>query len=196
MIVFVSGGARSGKSQLAEALTLAAGGERCYYVATARQDDGEMSERAARHQARRDARWVTLEAPLYPDEAVASVPDGQAVLLDCLTLWASQLLFGPAFEPFEAEREGLRCLKKLLGDARTRGLHLVIVSNDLNEAPLPSDPGVWRFVTFLQRLHRLLAQQADSVIEVIAGCAIEWKADPDVHPHLDTTSRNSEESSP
>ncbi|MFI0474096.1 bifunctional adenosylcobinamide kinase/adenosylcobinamide-phosphate guanylyltransferase [Halomonas sp. HMF6819] len=195
MIVFVSGGARSGKSQLAEALTLAKARERCYYVATARSIDAEMSARAARHRARRDGRWITLEAPLYPDEAVASVPDGQAVLVDCLTLWASQLLFGQAFEPAEAEREGLRCLKKLLGDARDRGLHLVIVSNDLNEAPLPSDPGVWRFVTFLQRLHRLLAQEADSVVEVVAGCAVEWKVDLDL-PDADTPSRNSEESSP
>ncbi|WP_447556022.1 bifunctional adenosylcobinamide kinase/adenosylcobinamide-phosphate guanylyltransferase [Vreelandella sp. EE22] len=171
MIVFVSGGARSGKSRLAEGLTLEAARGWCYYVATSNAGDGEMRERVARHQARRDSRWITLEAPVSLAQALARIPDGEAVLIDCLTLWASQLLFSAGL----SEGEGTRQLAALLNDARARGLYLVVVSNDINEALLPDDPGVRRFVGFLQDLHRQLAREADSVIEVVAGCGIEWK---------------------
>ncbi|MCB8890215.1 bifunctional adenosylcobinamide kinase/adenosylcobinamide-phosphate guanylyltransferase [Vreelandella malpeensis] len=171
MIVFVGGGARSGKSRLAESLTLEAAPGRCYYMATASHSDDEMRERIERHQARRDERWVTLEAPLDFEEALATIPRNKAVLLDCLTLWASQLLFAAEL----SEDEGVARLEKLLREARRRGLSLVVVSNDLNEALLPDDPVVWRFVAFLQRLHRVLAREADSVIEVVAGHGIEWK---------------------
>lgn len=172
MIVFVSGGARSGKSQVAEQCVLeAAGKTACYYIATAKVYDAEMAERVARHQSGRDACWVTLEAPLAIDYAIAQVPDGHAVLLDCLTLWASQVMFSAGLNP----PEGLRLLERALEDARSRGLTLVVVSNDLNEELIPSQPDTWRYVAFIQQLHCRVAALADSVLEVIAGCALEWK---------------------
>lgn len=172
MIVFVSGGARSGKSQVAEQCVLeAAGKTACYYIATAKVYDAEMAERVARHQSGRDACWVTLEAPLAIDYAIAQVPDGHAVLLDCLTLWASQVMFIAGLNP----PEGLRLLERALEDARSRGLTLVVVSNDLNEELIPSQPDTWRYVAFIQQLHCRVAALADSVLEVIAGCALEWK---------------------
>ncbi|WP_447957684.1 bifunctional adenosylcobinamide kinase/adenosylcobinamide-phosphate guanylyltransferase [Vreelandella sp. EE7] len=171
MIAFISGGARSGKSRLAESLTLKAAKGHCYYVATARVSDAEMAERVVHHRARRDSRWVTLEAPVDLDQALARIPAHQAVLVDCLTLWASQLLFSAGL----SEEEGVRRLEAFVQRARARRLHLVVVSNDINEALLPEDPVVWRFVSFLQRLHRLLAQEADSVVEVVAGRGVEWK---------------------
>ena len=66
-------------------------------------------------------------------------------------------------------------LTSTLGDARARGVSLVVVSNDINEDLLPDNAETWRYVGFLQRLHRQLAAEADSVVEVVAGCAIEWK---------------------
>ncbi len=176
MIVFVSGGARSGKSQVAEQRVLSAAGDAsCYYIATATVDDAEMADRVSRHQARREGQWVTLEAPLAIDQAIAQVPDHHAVLLDCLTLWAGQVLFGA--EPNEefSDEQGLTLLDRCLRDAQARGLTLVIVSNDLNEELIPDQPVTWRYVEFIQCLHRWLAAQADSVLEVIAGCAVEWK---------------------
>ncbi|MGM0858703.1 MAG: bifunctional adenosylcobinamide kinase/adenosylcobinamide-phosphate guanylyltransferase [Pseudomonadota bacterium] len=172
MIVFVSGGARSGKSDVAEQFVqrLAAGKPR-YYIATASVYDGEMAERVARHQASRGTQWLTLEAPLAIDQAVAQVPDDHGALLDCLTLWASQVLYASDL----SEEAGIALLASTLSDARARGVSLVVVSNDINEDLLPDNAETWRYVAFLQRLHVQLAAEADSVLEVVAGRAIEWK---------------------
>ncbi|GEN28916.1 adenosylcobinamide kinase/adenosylcobinamide phosphate guanyltransferase [Halovibrio variabilis] len=172
MIVFVSGGARSGKSELAERCVLsAADGATGYYLATAQAYDREMAERIAHHRQFRCGQWQTLEAPLAIDRALEKVPDGSAVLLDCLTLWASQVLYASEL----SQAEGLALMANMLADARVRSIHLVIVSNDINEALPPTDAETWRYLAFLQRTHRWLAAEADSVIEVIAGCALKWK---------------------
>lgn len=172
MIVFVSGGARSGKSEVAEkCVTQAANGCGCYYIATAEVYDAEMAARVARHRSARDTRWITLEAPLAIDQAIAQVPAGAAVLLDCLTLWASQVLYASEL----TESQGKMLLAKSIHDARARGLQLVLVSNDINEDLPDCDPETWRYVVFLQSLHCWLAAEADSVLEVVAGRVIEWK---------------------
>ncbi|AJY50333.1 bifunctional adenosylcobinamide kinase/adenosylcobinamide-phosphate guanylyltransferase [Halomonas sp. KO116] len=178
MIVFVSGGARSGKSDVAEQQVVnAAGRSPCYYLATADVYDAEMAARVARHRQSRQeewqgAQWKTLEEPLAIDQAIAKVPNGSAVLLDCLTLWASQVLYASEL----SEEEGLALLASALVDARAQSLYLVIVSNDINEALPPSDAETWRYLAFLQHLHCRLAAEADSVIEVVAGCVIDWKS--------------------
>jgi len=177
MIVFISGGARSGKSDVAEQRVVdAAGSAACYYLATAKVKDDEMAERVARHRQSRDeqrqtAQWKTIEAPLAIDQALSDVPDGCAVLLDCLTLWASQVLYASEL----SEDEGLALLADTIRDARARNVHLVIVSNDINESLPPTDAETWRYLAFLQRAHRWLAAEADAVVEVIAGCALNWK---------------------
>ncbi|WP_430468933.1 bifunctional adenosylcobinamide kinase/adenosylcobinamide-phosphate guanylyltransferase [Vreelandella titanicae] len=177
MIVFVSGGARSGKSDIAEQLAVsAAGSSPCYYLATADIYDDEMAERVARHRQSRQGQWhtvqwKTLEAPLHIDRAIAKVPDGGAVLLDCLTLWVSQVLYASKL----SEEEGFALLVNALADARARSLYLVIVSNDINEALPPTDAETWRYLAFLQRAHCWIVAEADSVLEVVAGCAIKWK---------------------
>jgi adenosylcobinamide kinase/adenosylcobinamide-phosphate guanylyltransferase len=93
------------------------------------------------------------------------------VLLDCLTLWASQVLYASDL----SEDSGLALLANTLSDARARSVYLVIVSNDINESLPPTDTETWRYLAFLQRAHRWLAAEADSVVEVVAGCAVEWK---------------------
>ncbi|MDN3560092.1 bifunctional adenosylcobinamide kinase/adenosylcobinamide-phosphate guanylyltransferase [Vreelandella neptunia] len=177
MIVFVSGGARSGKSDIAEQWVVdAAASSPCYYLATAEVYDEEMAERVARHQQTRNGQsetvqWITIEAPLAIDQALVEVPDGSAVLLDCVTLWASQVLYASRL----CEEEGLALLANALAEARARSLYLVIVSNDINEALPPTDAETWRYLAFLQRAHCWIAAEADSVLEVVAGCAIKWK---------------------
>lgn len=179
MIVFVSGGARSGKSALAEERVLqAAGGMRPYYIATAQVRDGEMAARIARHRQTRGSGWITLEAPLALGRAIAQVPGYQAVLLDCLTLWASQVLYPPAGKAPMTPESAQSDLASGVADARQRGITLVLVSNDVNESLLPEEAETWRYVTFLQRVHCWLAGCADSVLEGVAGCALEWKPAP------------------
>ncbi|PMR71435.1 bifunctional adenosylcobinamide kinase/adenosylcobinamide-phosphate guanylyltransferase [Halomonas heilongjiangensis] len=174
MIAFVSGGARSGKSAFAERLARewhhGRGGRR-YYLATARASDSEMAARIARHRRERGDGWFTLEAPLALDAALARVEAGGTVLLDCLTLWASQWLYGGGGPAAEGER----VLGELLARARGQSIALVVVSNDINEDLPPRDPEVWRYLAFLQRLHRQLAIEADRVVEVVAGLPIDWK---------------------
>lgn len=200
MIVFVSGGARSGKSGVAEQLAVeisASSGRQhgaLYYLATARASDAEMIQRIERHRRQRGGGWITLEAPLTLASALAQLPHGSTVLLDCLTLWASQWLFqsGDASPEsndharLERQREarGVAELEAALDCARRRGLSLVVVSNDLNEDLPPRDPLVWRYLVFLQRLHCRLAGEAERVVEVVAGVAIDWKT------HANTPDKN------
>lgn len=176
MIAFVSGGARSGKSQTAERLAeelwqQRGRGARLCYLATAARSDGEMLQRIDHHCERRSDNWVTLEAPVDLFTAWRHVAAGDTVLLDCLTLWASQLMFASSL----SEADGRAMLQRLVEDARQRGIALVVVSNDLNEELPPSDALVWEYLAYLQRLHRDLAQYADRVIEVVAGCSVDWK---------------------
>lgn len=185
MIVFVSGGARSGKSAVAEQLAVQLDrhsrrqGGALYYLATARVSDGEMIERIARHRRQRGDGWNTLEAPLALTEALAKVPHGSTVLLDCLTLWASQWLFQPGSQDrlsdSQLEARGLAELEAMIDCVRFRKLSLVVVSNDLNEDLPPQDALVWRYVAFLQKLHCRLADRAERVVEVMAGMAMDWK---------------------
>ncbi|SEN18180.1 bifunctional adenosylcobinamide kinase/adenosylcobinamide-phosphate guanylyltransferase [Halomonas caseinilytica] len=176
MIAFVAGGARSGKSDVAEALVseqrARCGGAR-YYLATAQGRDDEMAARIARHRHRRGDDWVTLEPPLALAEALSTIPQGSAVLLDCLTLWASRVMF----EAELAASEGRAMLAHGLVEARRRELALVVVSNDLNEDLPPRDAQVWHYLAFLQALHCDLAAEADRVIEVVAGRGIDWKGE-------------------
>ena len=95
LVTLVLGGARSGKSRYAEWL-IASYPQPWIYVATAQARDDEMAERIAAHQARREAGWQTVEAPHALAEALEAAPAGAAVLVDCLTLWLSNLMEGGA----------------------------------------------------------------------------------------------------
>ena len=90
-LTLVLGGARSGKSRHAEAL-IEALPPPWTYIATAQAYDDEMRARIAEHRERRSAGWVTVDAPLALPEAIRAVPAGQPVLVDCLTLWLTNLL--------------------------------------------------------------------------------------------------------
>jgi adenosylcobinamide kinase/adenosylcobinamide-phosphate guanylyltransferase len=175
MIAFVCGGARSGKSNHAEALARRwqawRGGKR-YYLATATSGgDEEMQARIERHRHVRGEGWVTLEAPVDLPAALAQVEPGGTLLLDCLTLWASQLLYASPL----SEVQGMAMIEQTLAEARRRDVALVIVSNDVNEGMPPEHDEVWRYLALLQRIHRLVAREADEVVQVIAGLPQVWK---------------------
>ncbi|GGX82532.1 adenosylcobinamide kinase/adenosylcobinamide phosphate guanyltransferase [Litchfieldella qijiaojingensis] len=174
MIAFVSGGARSGKSAQAEALAMRwhrARGGRLYYLATARATDGEMIRRISRHRETRGSGWTTLEEPVDLMAALDQVVPGSTLLLDCLTLWASQVLYGSGLD----ERQGLAMIDTMLSRARARNIALVVVSNDVNEEVPPRDAEVRRYLAFLQRLHRRVAHEAELAIQVVAGLPMYWK---------------------
>ncbi len=167
-VTLVLGGARSGKSRHAEALVASQPGA-CVYLATAQAGDAEMTARIAAHRARRGERWTTVEEPL--DLAVAlgraCGPD-RAVLVDCLTLWLSNLL--GARRPVAAECEGL--LAALPGLAGP----VVFVSNEVGQGVVPDNALARAFVDHAGRLHQDLAAVAQRVVFMTAGLPLALKS--------------------
>ena len=157
----VLGGARSGKSGHAERLVLASGLEPVY-VATAEALDQEMAARIALHRARRDRGWRTVEEPLDLVGTLASecVP-GSAVLVDCLTLWLTNLMVGKRAVAIEIERL-LEALPGLRGPA-------VLVSNEVGLGVVPEGAMARAFVDHAGRLHQRIAEVADAVVFMTAG---------------------------
>jgi adenosylcobinamide kinase / adenosylcobinamide-phosphate guanylyltransferase len=168
--VLVLGGARSGKSSYAEGLVTASG-LAPVYVATAEPGDGEMAERIGHHRASRGATWRTVEEPLDLEATLAREGvEGSAVLVDCLTLWLSNLMH--AGIDLEARSRAL-CEEV----RRAAGL-LVLVSNEVGLGLVPDTPLGRRFRDAQGRLNQAVAQAADHVVFVAAGLPLFLKGTP------------------
>ncbi len=166
-VTLVLGGARSGKSRHAEALVESQPGP-CIYLATAEAGDAEMAARIAAHRTHRGRRWTTVEEPLDLAAALgrACAPE-RAVLVDCLTLWLSNLL--GAGRSVAAECEGL--LAALPGLAGP----VVLVSNEVGQGVVPDNALARVFVDHAGRLHQDLAAVAQRVVFMTAGLPRELK---------------------
>jgi len=180
-VVLVLGGARSGKSDYAQRLAGRLAG-RVLYVATARAGDEEMVARIARHQAARPAAWDTLEAPVAVAAAVeAALDDHGAVLLDCLTMLASNVLLddaasGHAPSPEAPEACLLADLDALCELCAERDVALVVVSNEVGMGVVPPYPLGRAYRDFLGRANQHLARRADRVLLLVAGIPVDVKA--------------------
>ena len=163
-LIFVLGGARSGKSRHAEELLMRAPAPWAY-VATAEAFDDEMRERIARHRARRDDRWQTLDVPLELADAVAG-RQGPA-LIDCLTLWLSNVMLAGR----DVEAEAGRLLATL---AAAQG-PLIMVSNEVGLGLVPETPLGRAFRDAQGRLNQQVAAGADRVIFMAAGLPLVLK---------------------
>jgi len=162
----IIGGARSGKSRLAEARALESG-LAVTYIATATVGDGEMAERIAHHRARRPAQWATVEEPRRLAEALrAHAAAGRLLLVDCLTLWLSNLMLGPGLEP-----ERTRLLDAL---AELPG-RLILVSNEVGWGVVPANELGRRFADEQGRLNQAVAAASLRVTLVAAGLPLELK---------------------
>jgi len=169
MRTLILGGARSGKSALAERLASASGHE-VVYIATAQAQDAEMAARIAHHRAQRPGHWLSVEEPL----ALASVLEAQArpgrcVLVDCLTLWLSNLLGCSDAARFERERDALLKVIPLL-----KG-QVLMVSNEVGLGVVPMGELTRRFVDEAGRLHQALASHCERVVFVAAGLPMTLK---------------------
>ncbi len=165
-MTFVLGGARSGKSAHAEALVEALPSP-WTYIATAEAFDDEMRQRIAHHRGRRGGGWQTTETPIDVVGALQAVPDGQPVLLDCLTLWlTNQMLGGRPLEPeFSALEQAL---------AHPRGPWFVI-SNEVGLGIVPENALARQFRDEAGRLNQRIAARADRVIYMVAGLPLVVK---------------------
>jgi adenosylcobinamide kinase / adenosylcobinamide-phosphate guanylyltransferase len=157
-MTLVLGGARSGKSAYAEGLIEACPGP-WLYLATAQAFDDEMVARIAQHRTRRSGTWRTRDVPFALPEAVGEAPG--PVLVDCLTLWLTNLILAEADVAEATERLRAAC-------ARAPG-PLVLVGNEVGLGIVPDNALARRFRDAAGRLHQQLAAQADRVVLTVAG---------------------------
>lgn len=174
-LVFVTGGARSGKSLFA-LQTVAAEGGPVTFVATAEALDDEMRERVERHRLERSllgGGWATLEAPRNAAAAVAGAPAG-AVLLDCLSLLVSNVMLAHP-DPAEAEEGALEATEALLAAHRTRGGLLVVVSNEVGSGVVPAYPLGRAYRDALGRANQRVAAASDEAYLLVAGLPLRLR---------------------
>ena len=162
----VLGGARSGKTR--RALSLAASYERKVFIATAEAFDDEMRARITQHRLERDANWTTLEAPLDLADALGALPrDGEVAVIDCLTLWLSNLM--------HAQRDVQLETRRLLDRIKCVPIPIVLVSNEVGLGIVPENALARQFRDAQGRLNQDVAEAADVVEFVAAGLAMRLK---------------------
>ena len=170
------GGARSGKSRLAQQLARQlqeSRGRRVTYLATATAGDQEMIERIARHRAERPAEWDLIEEPLALAETITSFTSADCLLVDCLTLWLSnQMMEGAVDNHLERVRA------KLTGAVAQASCDLVLVSNEVGQGIVPTDPLARQFRDHAGWLHQSLAEVCDRVVMIVAGLPQVLKGEP------------------
>jgi len=174
-VSLVLGGARSGKSTHAEKLvngTLFGGiAQPAVYIATAEAGDVEMATRIMAHRARRGGQWTTIEEPLRLAEALArAAGNGQPVLVDCLTLWLSNLVHAGE-DVDQASDDVVQTLDEIK-------VPVVFVSNELGLGLVPDTPLGRSFRDSMGRMNMRIAARADRVILMAAGLPLTLKDRP------------------
>ena len=173
-LILILGGARSGKSAFAE--RLARRGRRVLFVATAEARDEDMKRRIAAHRERRPAGWDTLEEPLDLVAALRPLLDCyDTFLLDCLTLWVSNLLLDG---PVRAE-DGCRIqdsARELMDLVAKSPATWILVSNEVGQGIVPSSALGRAYRDALGRVNQLAASRADRVYLTTAGLSLELKS--------------------
>ena len=181
-LILVTGGARSGKSAYAQELALKRN-ERTLFLATAQPGDEEMAERIARHRRLRPQEWLTIEEPMNLVAAYARIPsDIETVILDCLTLWVSNLLLA-AMPGSETEAQHysriqddlLHNAEEFLAAYQKGKASLIAVTNEVGMGIVPDTPLGRLFRDLLGRVNQLFAAKADCVYLMVAGLPMEIK---------------------
>jgi len=161
-LTLLLGGARSGKSRLA--VRMAAGWVgRVVVIATGEPRDEEMAERIRRHRADRPPAWTTLEEPVDLEGVLTGVQEA-SVLVDCLTLWVSNLMEKGFADVEIEERAG-----KAASLVATRESPSVVITNEVGSGIVPTDDLARRFADVLGRVNSIWAEAADRVLLVVAG---------------------------
>lgn len=165
-IILITGGARSGKSQYAERRALEMSGRRLY-VATAEAKDTEMIQRIATHRHRRGNEWHTIEEPLELTQTlVAERGKTECALVDCLTLWISNLLTRHD-DMYASEK-----VEELIEKLPQLNFHLVFVTNEVGWGIVPDNPLARKFRDLAGWTNQRLARVASEVILMAAGIPI------------------------
>lgn len=164
-ILLYIGGARSGKSRLAEAHTLALG-QPATYIATAEAWDAEMTDRIAAHQARRGPEWHMISAPVDLHAALAGC-DGSPRLIDCLTLWLTNLML--------SDLDWQDATQSILALVQAQSAPVVCVSNEVGCGIVPDNALARRFRDAQGWMNQTVAAAADEVHFTAAGLSLRMK---------------------
>jgi adenosylcobinamide kinase / adenosylcobinamide-phosphate guanylyltransferase len=166
-LLYVTGGARSGKSRFAEGLAIQAGGH-VTYLATAQPFDDEMQGRIGRHRADRPEEWTTLEEPLEVGTVLSSLHG--TVLLDCLSLWVSNLMLrGDSDEAILQAADGWRAAQQI------RGGVLIVVSNEVGLGIVPDNALARRYRDTLGWVNQRAAAASDEAWMLVSGLPLRLK---------------------
>jgi adenosylcobinamide kinase/adenosylcobinamide-phosphate guanylyltransferase len=162
-IVLITGGARSGKSRYAEERASALG-TRLVYLATAQAGDQEMARRIAEHQKRRGANWTTVEEPLEIGQVLTSQKGKvDSLVIDCLTLWISNLLTQGG------EQETRKRAEDLIATFPEADFHLFLVTNEVGWGIVPDNPLARQFRDLAGWVNQRVASIADEAVLMVAG---------------------------
>ncbi|MDR1165587.1 MAG: bifunctional adenosylcobinamide kinase/adenosylcobinamide-phosphate guanylyltransferase [Deltaproteobacteria bacterium] len=172
-LILYIGGAKSGKTKAALAKASTFPPPRLY-LATAQGLDEEMLSRIRAHQAERGPEWHTLEVPFEPAAAVRTLTGRCPVLLDCVTLWFSNLLGKNANLALNLSYFAIK-IEELIKASREYPGPLIVVSNELGGGIVPMDPVTRLYRDAVGQAHQLLAAAADSVFLVVAGIPLRLK---------------------
>lgn len=165
----ILGGARSGKSRLAERLAVESGLD-VIYIATSQPLDGEMNQRVISHRQRRPEHWGLIEEPVELARVLReNAQPGRCLLVDCLTLWLTNLLMLEDPQRLNQERDALLdCLAALPGQ-------IIFVSNETGMGVVPLGELTRRYVDEAGWLHQALAERCQRVVLTVAGLPMTLK---------------------
>jgi adenosylcobinamide kinase/adenosylcobinamide-phosphate guanylyltransferase len=178
----ITGGARSGKSHFAELLAAHAK-RKVIYIATAQIHDEEMALRVKKHRQQRPSSWQLIEEPLNIGDTLFQLRNEDAViLLDCVTLWLTNLLLAGQEQTLSSdsrsgndETEILNDIKKVAQLAQEIIPQVIFVTNEVGQGIVPEYPLARAYRDLAGQSNQILAQHADRVFWVVAGCPIEVK---------------------
>jgi adenosylcobinamide kinase/adenosylcobinamide-phosphate guanylyltransferase len=170
-LTFVIGGCRSGKSTYALQTAENINGDKKMFVATCLPQDEEMAQRVARHQKERGQYWMTIEEPLYLPEVISEHgPNADVMLIDCLTLWVSNLLMKTADETKWEE-----IVSQLVDALKTASCPLVVVSNEVGAGIVPENKLARQYRDIIGRVNQAVAKTAGKVVWMVAGIPVVVK---------------------
>ena len=170
-LVFVLGGCRSGKSKYALQTAEKMAAKRKFFIATCVPQDDEMKQRVARHQKQRSSTWVTIEEPLDLTRAITeNSPKADVVLVDCLTLWMSNLLMQTQDEATIKSK-----IEQLVQALSQADCPVVVVSNEVGGGIVPENPLARQFRDIAGWANQSVAACADRVVWMVAGIPLTVK---------------------
>lgn len=176
-VILILGGARSGKSRFALELGRRLGGTHTY-IATAESRDDEMAKRIADHRRQRPADWKTIEEPLGLVEALQAVQEKtDVVIVDCLTLWLSNLLIEMKGDEGSIRDE----IERVVTAATRLDGTIIAVSNEVGLGIIPADPISRLFRDLAGMMHQRWTQDSHEVYWMIAGIPLTIKGARDGH---------------